>query len=96
MSPDSVILTIKLFFSFLIVIGVALFLLRPMFRVWRDKPDMDLLMPDFSSAMEEGEELEIPTDEEAGVPERTKIIDQARSDPRTTAVLVQNWLKERK
>ena len=96
MSPEAVIFSIKLIFAFLILLGVVLFLVRPVVRMWRDRPDIDLLMPDYSGLAEEQEELEIPTDEDAGKPDRTSMIRKAQEDPRTTATLVQQWLKQKK
>ena len=96
MSPEAVIVSIKMIFAFLILLGVALFLVRPVVRMWRDKPDIDMLIPDYSAMMEEGEELEIPTDGDAGKPDRAHMVQQARNDPRVTATLVQRWLKEKK
>ena len=44
----------------------------------------------------EGDELEIPTEKDTGIPPRDKIIDIAKSDPLKTASLIRNWLREKK
>ncbi len=96
MSPDSVVLSIKLVFVGLIVIGVALYLIRPTVRMLRRKPDGNLLSTDYTSLMEEDQELVIPSEEEEGLPDRANIIQQAKEDPTATAALVRNWLRERR
>ena len=96
MSPDSVVLSIKLLFVGLIVIGVALYLIRPVVRMLLRKPDADFRTTDYSALMEEDQELVIPSEEEDGVPDRAHIIQQAKEDPTATAALVRNWLRERR
>lgn len=86
-----------------ILVGVIIVLLifmviRPMVQKLSAKPeDLDLLMGLPTTIGElEGEELEIPTEKETGIPPRDKIIEIARQDPLKTATLVRNWLREKK
>ena len=95
MKPDSVLLVIKILFSVAALVAVFIYAVRPLIRMWREKPDMDLISPDYSQMLE-GEELEIPTEQESGKPDRTKLIAQLREDPHTAALMVSQWLRERK
>ncbi len=86
-----------------ILVGVIIVLLifmviRPMVQKLSAKPeDLDLLMGLPTTIGElEGEELEIPTEKETGIPPRDKIIEIARQDPLKTATLIRNWLREKK
>lgn len=96
MNPDSVVLSIKLVFAGLIVLGVILYLIRPTVRMLRKKPEGDLLNTDYFSLMDEEQELEIPSEEEDGLPDRAHIIQQAKEDPIATTALVRNWLREKR
>ena len=85
------------------VLGVVLlfmimFVVRPMVQRLSQKPeDLDLLMGLPATIGElEGEELEIPTEREVGLPPRDKIIEIARTDPLATASLVRTWLREKR
>ncbi|MEE8435322.1 MAG: flagellar basal-body MS-ring/collar protein FliF, partial [bacterium] len=85
------------------VLGVVLlfmimFVVRPMVQRLSQKPeDLDLLMGLPATIGElEGEELEIPTEREVGLPARDKIIEIARADPLATASLVRTWLREKR
>jgi len=85
------------------VLGVVLlfmimFVVRPMVQRLSQKPeDLDLLMGLPATIGElEGEELEIPTEREVGLPPREKIIEIARADPLATASLVRTWLREKR
>ena len=44
----------------------------------------------------EGEELEIPTEGEVGIPPREKIMDMARTDPLATASMIRAWLRDKR
>lgn len=81
-----------------IFIIVILLIIRPMVQKLSAKPeDLDLLLGLPTTIGElEGEELEIPTEREAGIPPREKIIDLARQDPLKTATLIRTWLREKK
>ena len=59
--------------------------------------DLDLLMGLPATIGElEGEELEIPTEREVGIPPRDKILDLARTDPLATASMIRAWLREKR
>ena len=58
--------------------------------------DLDLLMGLPATIGElEGEELEIPTEKEVGIPPKEKILEIARQDPLATANTIRSWLKEK-
>ncbi len=80
------------------ILAMILMVIRPMVQRLSAKPaDLDLLMGLPATIGElEGEELEIPTEREAGIPPRDKIVDIARQDPLKTASMVRSWLKEKK
>lgn len=80
------------------ILALIMLVIRPMVQRLSAKPaDLDLLMGLPATIGElEGEELEIPTEREAGIPPRDKIIDIARQDPLKTASLVRSWLREKK
>ena len=82
----------------LIIIMMVFLVIRPMVQKLSAKPeDLDLLMGLPTTIGElEGEELEIPTEKDTGIPARDKIIEIARSDPLKTASLVRTWLREKK
>jgi len=82
----------------LIIIVLVFMVIRPMVMKLSAKPeDLDLLMGLPTTIGElEGEELEIPTEKETGIPPRDKIIEIAKQDPLKTASLVRTWLKEKK
>jgi len=81
-----------------IIILLVFLVIRPMVQKLSAKPeDLDLLMGLPTTIGElEGEELEIPTEKETGIPPRDKIIEIARQDPLKTATLVRTWLREKK
>lgn len=81
-----------------IIILLVFMVIRPMVQKLSAKPeDLDLLMGLPTTIGElEGEELEIPTEKETGIPPRDKIIEIARQDPLKTATLIRNWLREKK
>jgi hypothetical protein len=66
-------------------------------RLSQKPEDLDLLMGLPATIGElEGEELEIPTEREVGLPPRDKIIEIARLDPLATASLLRTWLREKR
>ncbi|HKI96944.1 MAG TPA: flagellar basal-body MS-ring/collar protein FliF [bacterium] len=81
-----------------LLLAMILFVIRPMVQRLSQKPeDLDLLMGLPATIGElEGEELEIPTEREVGLPARDKIIEIARTDPLATASLVRAWLREKR
>lgn len=82
----------------LIIIALVFMVIRPMVMKLSAKPeDLDLLMGLPTTIGElEGEELEIPTEKDTGIPPRDKIIEIAKQDPLKTASLVRTWLREKK
>ncbi|MCZ6841515.1 MAG: flagellar basal-body MS-ring/collar protein FliF, partial [SAR324 cluster bacterium] len=87
-------------FTFLGVglLALIMFVIRPMVQRLSAKPeDLDLLMGLPATIGElEGEELEIPTEHEVGIPPREKIMDMARSDPLATASMIRAWLRDKR
>jgi flagellar M-ring protein FliF len=79
------------------LLALILFVVRPMVQRLSAKPeDLDLLMGLPATIGElEGEELEIPTEKEAGIPPKEKILEIARQDPLATANLIRGWLREK-
>jgi flagellar biosynthesis/type III secretory pathway M-ring protein FliF/YscJ len=96
MSQEAVLLTIKLLFAGASLAIVAIFVVRPVVRMLREKPDIDLLMPDFNQLGEDADELEIPLDPEGRSVDRSEMIQSARDNPQDTALMVQRWLRDRK
>ncbi|MBI3991925.1 MAG: flagellar M-ring protein FliF [Candidatus Lambdaproteobacteria bacterium] len=80
------------------LLALIMFVIRPMVQRLSAKPeDLDLLMGLPATIGElEGEELEIPTEREVGLPPRDKILDLARSDPLATASMIRAWLREKR
>jgi flagellar M-ring protein FliF len=80
------------------LLALILFVIRPMVQRLSAKPeDLDLLMGLPATIGElEGEELEIPTEKEVGLPPKDKILEIARSDPLATANLLRSWLREKR
>lgn len=81
-----------------LLLAMILFVIRPMVQRLSQTPeDLDLLMGLPATIGElEGEELEIPTEREVGLPPRDRILEIARSDPLATASLVRSWLREKR
>ena len=95
MSPDAVLWTLKLLFSGAAIFVVVAYHFRPLWKMLRAKPDIELLTPEFSASLE-GEELQIPDGMEEKPKDRGQLVQEARSDPQAVALMVQRWLKERK
>lgn len=89
---------IRYTFLGVLLLAMIMFVVRPMVQRLSQKPeDLDLLMGLPATIGElEGEELEIPTEREVGLPPREKIIEIARADPLATASLVRAWLREKR
>ena len=89
---------IKFIFVGVIFLVVVLMIIRPMVQKLSAKPeDLDLLMGLPTTIGElEGEELEIPTEGEAGIPPREKIVEFAKQDPLKTASMIRTWLRDKK
>lgn len=79
------------------LLALIIFVIRPMVQRLSAKPeDLDLLMGLPATIGElEGEELEIPTEKEVGIPPKEKILEIARQDSLATANLIRSWLKEK-
>ncbi len=93
-SQDWVIVAVKLVFTVVAVLLMIFFVVLPILRTLRSKPDFFEFTPTFDRFEEEEEEIEIPTGD--GKPDNRAIIDEARSKPRETAVLIQRWIREKK
>lgn len=80
------------------LLALIMFVIRPMVQRLSSQPeDLDLLMGLPATIGElEGEELEIPTEREVGIPPRDKILDLARSDPLATASMIRGWLRDKR
>lgn len=86
-------LLLRWVFAGVAVVLVIAYVVRPVLRMVREKPDVDLMTPDYTSMQDD--ELEIPAEEDQEF-NRHAAIDQARKDPQATAMMVQKWLKQRK
>jgi hypothetical protein len=88
-------LTIKLVFAAGAVAALAWFVFRPLYIAWQQQPDPESLMPKLPP-LPEGE-LQIPVDpNDASKPTREQMIAKVRSDPRQTALLLQQWIRTKK
>ena len=78
------------------IVALIMLVIRPMVQRLASKPaDLDLLMGLPATIGElEGEELEIPTERESGIPPREKILDLAKQDPLKTSALIRGWLRD--
>lgn len=86
---------IKLIFAGAGIVAVVYFVLVPLWRMLRTRPDIDLNIPDYTLLDdEEGEELQIPVGGQK--PDRTQMLELARSDPRRTAVILSRWIRSHK
>lgn len=97
MSSEAILLAVRLVFAVAAVIAILWFVVAPLWRLLRSGPGAEELEP-YRYTMDEveGEELEVPTEPERGRPDRHRMIELARSDPRRAAMTVSAWLKERK
>ena len=98
MSRDWVLFSIKLIFAFGGIVALVAFVIVPLWRMLRTGPDPDVLNPyaKLPDLDEEEEELDIPVGGDQRMPGRAELLELARKDPRLTATLVSNWLKEKK
>jgi flagellar biosynthesis/type III secretory pathway M-ring protein FliF/YscJ len=95
MSHDALLLLLRWLFALAALVVIVVTVLRPLLRLLRQKPDVELMTPDYTTMLE-GEELEIPNEAETGDFDRNAAIQQARSDPQAAALMVQRWLKQKK
>lgn len=93
---DSILLGVKLLFALLALGAVALFIVRPIWRMLVRTEEAELVMKPFEPPPES--ELEIPVDgfNTGRKLSRNEIIEELRADPRKTALLLQQWMKEKK
>lgn len=92
---DRVVFLIKILFALLAVASIGFYLILPLIRSIRTRPEVpDLQLPDSTTIPEDEVELQIPEDGEK--PSREAIVEQALVDPRRTARLVANWIREKK
>ena len=92
--PDLAIFTVKITFALLAVILILFFLVRPLLRTLRARPDFLDTLQTVQMPIEEDEELQIPSEDSK--PDRSAMVQHARSDPAKAALLVSQWLKEKK
>lgn len=86
-------LLVKLLFAGIGVVALIVFVVFPLWRALRVKPDESLLMRTFELPEEE-EEVQIP--EDGKKPDRNAMLAEARGKPVVTAQLVKRWLREKK
>ncbi len=81
------------------LLAFILFVVRPMMQHFTIQPEgIESLMglPSRVAEMDDAEEVEIPSEQEAGSKSREQMLDMARTDPLATAALVRLWLRERR
>ena len=81
-------------FSLLAILALVVFVVRPLLRHLLHPVDSSLYslsLPD----IEEGEEIEVPTEDAPETPDREKVISVARKDPQMTASQIRRWLREK-
>lgn len=94
-AQDWALFSIKVLFSGVAIVLIAVFLVRPVIRSLLVRPDILEFTQDYSGVDAfEMEEVEIPV--EGVKPDRGTMIEEARSDPNRTAALVSQWLREKK
>jgi len=97
MSREWVLTSVKLIFAFGGIVAIVAFVIVPLWRMLRTGPDPDALNPYAKLPdLEEEEELEVPIGGDSRLPARSDLLEMARKDPRLTATMVSNWLKEKK
>ena len=93
-SQAAVLTIIKLLFAGLAVAALVAFVIVPLVRRLRTGPDPAEFMPTYDLPEEEQKQLELSVD---GVkPDRAAIINMARDDPQRAAVLVSQWLRNKR
>jgi flagellar biosynthesis/type III secretory pathway M-ring protein FliF/YscJ len=96
MARELAVWLIRLLFAGLALAAVVAFLLPPLVRMFRNKPQMELSIPDYTQLLEEKEALSLDEDGQEKKPDRASLIAKARADPHRTAMLVRSWLKEKR
>ena len=82
----------------LLVLLIVMVVVRPMVKKLSQSPEELNLIMGLPTSIEdlEREEIEIPAEQESGIPPRTRIIELAKQDPRRVASLVRFWLSDKK
>jgi flagellar biosynthesis/type III secretory pathway M-ring protein FliF/YscJ len=92
---DTIIWLVKAVIIGLVFLSVFLFVLCPLLRS-QSLASYGGILPDTTGfGRPEGEELETPTTK-IDEPSHQQIVKMARTDPKKTAMLVRNWLYEKK
>ena len=96
-SQEGLILAIKLAFAVAAVVLLVAVVLIPIFRTLSARPDY---LDYYFNIHEEEQEFELPEEGEnpegEEKPDTQAMVDKARSDPRKTAALISQWIKERR
>lgn len=93
---DSILLIVKAIIGAVVVIGLTVYVLRPLFRSAPHTGErLRSVNRSVHSRRLEDEELEIPTSKSSDVSKQA-IIQRALDDPLKTTQLVRNWLREKK
>ncbi len=92
---ETTILGLKVLFTLAAIFLIVFYLVRPIIKTLRARPDFldSLNRFDINTELEE-EELQIPSEAEG--PGREAIIETARGDSRRTAAMVSQWLKDKR
>ncbi len=93
---DQTVLAIKLIFALLGVAAVVAFVLLPIWRMLHRMDEAEMLMKPFEPPEEE--ELQIPVDglNTGRKRDRNELLEDVRADPRRAALVMQQWLREKK
>ena len=87
-------LIVKFAFAAGVLAALAWFVFRPLFRTWRQQPNPEDLMPKLPDLPDE--ELQIPVDpNDRPKPTREQMLTALRSDPRATALLLQQSIRQK-
>lgn len=92
---DSILLIIKAVFGAVVVVGLTVYVLKPLIRSFSGMEERVEKSRGKTSRPLQEEELEIPTSRSSEI-SRQAIIKKALEDPRRTTQLVRNWLREKK
>ena len=94
---DGLLLSLKLGFALVALVMIAAFVVIPMLKNLLQRPDVpDLSHFDMTPDELMDEELQIPEGGKKGMPDKHTLLQEARNDPRKTAMLITAWLREKK
>ncbi|MEE8396425.1 MAG: hypothetical protein V3S29_10260 [bacterium] len=94
-AQDWALFLIKVLFSGVAIVLIAVFLVRPVIRSLLVRPEILEYTQDYGGVDAfEMDEVEIPV--EGVKPDLRTMIEEARADPNRTAALVSQWLREKK